>query len=225
MRIEYLDEVDSTNAYIRRYLEEGEDVIVCARRQTGGRGTKGRSFCSEEGGVYLSALTFYPDLPVSRAFRIMTHSAVAVCRTAKAFGADAQIKWPNDVFAAGRKLSGTLIENILSGDKVRCSVVGIGFNVNNDVSALGGIAVTLSELVGTVKTDDVRDELISNLLREDDFADYLSFVRFLGKEITVVEGEKSFPAIARAISEDGRLIADTAAGRRTLSAAEISVRF
>lgn len=225
MRIEYLDEVDSTNTYIRRYLEEGEDVIVCARRQTGGRGTKGRSFCSKEGGVYLSALTFYPDLPVSRAFRIMTHSAVAVCRTAKAFGADAQIKWPNDVFAAGRKLSGTLIENILSGDKVRCSVVGIGFNVNNDVSALGGIAVSLSELVGTVKTDDVRDELISNLLREDDFADYLSFVRFLGKEITVVEGEKSFPAIARAISEDGRLIADTAAGRRTLSAAEISVRF
>lgn len=225
MRIEYLDEVDSTNTYIRRYLEEGEDVIVCARRQTGGRGTKGRSFCSEEGGVYLSALTFYPDLPVSRAFRIMTHSAVAVCRTAKAFGADAQIKWPNDVFAAGRKLSGTLIENILSGDKVRCSVVGIGFNVNNDVSALGGIAVSLSELVGTVKTDDVRDELISNLLREDDFAEYLSFVRFLGKEITVVEGEKSFPAIARAISEDGRLIADTAAGRRTLSAAEISVRF
>ncbi len=225
MRIEYLDEVDSTNTYIRRYLEEGEDVIVCARRQTGGRGTKGRSFCSKEGGVYLSALTFYPDLPVSRAFRIMTHSAVAVCCTAKAFGADAQIKWPNDVFAAGRKLSGTLIENILSGDKVRCSVVGIGFNVNNDVSALGGIAVSLSELVGTVKTDDVRDELISNLLREDDFAEYLSFVRFLGKEITVVEGEKSFPAIARAISEDGRLIADTAAGRRTLSAAEISVRF
>ncbi len=225
MRIEYLDEVDSTNTYIRRYLEEGEDVIVCARRQTGGRGTKGRSFCSKEGGVYLSALTFYPDLPVSRAFRIMTHSAVAVCRTAKAFGADAQIKWPNDVFAAGRKLSGTLIENILSGDKVRCSVVGIGFNVNNDVSALGGIAVSLSELVGSVKTDDVRDELIANLLREDDFAEYLSFVRFLGKEITVVEGEKSFPAIARAISEDGRLIADTAAGRRTLSAAEISVRF
>lgn len=225
MRIEYLDEVDSTNTYIRRYLEEGEDVIVCARRQTGGRGTKSRSFCSKEGGVYLSALTFYPDLPVSRAFRIMTHSAVAVCRTAKAFGADAQIKWPNDVFAAGRKLSGTLIENILSGDKVRCSVVGIGFNVNNDVSALGGIAVSLSELVGTVKTDDVRDELISNLLREDDFAEYLSLVRFLGKEITVVEGEKSFPAIARAISEDGRLIADTAAGRRVLSAAEISVRF
>ena len=225
MRIEYLDEVDSTNTYIRRYLEEGEDVIVCARRQTGGRGTKGRSFCSEEGGVYLSALTFYPDLPVSRAFRIMTHSAVAVCRTAKAFGADAQIKWPNDVFAAGRKLSGTLIENILSGDKVRCSVVGIGFNVNNDVSALGGIAVSLSELVGTVKTDDVRDELISNLLREDDFADYLSFVRFLGKEITVVEGGRSYPAIAREIAQDGRLIADTAAGRRTLSAAEISVRF
>ena len=225
MKIEYLDEVDSTNTYIRRYLEGGEDVIVCARRQTGGRGTKGRSFCSEEGGVYVSALNFYSDLHVSRAFRIMTHSAVAVCRTAKAFGAEAQIKWPNDVFAAGRKLSGTLIENVFSGDKVRCSIVGIGLNVNNDVSALGGIAVTLSELIGKVKTETVRDELIANLMREDDFADYLSFVRFLGKEITVIEGDKSYPAIAREISEDGRLIADTESGRRALSAAEISVRF
>ena len=158
MKIEYLDEVDSTNSYIRRYLDVGENVIVCARRQTGGRGTKGRSFCSEEGGVYLSALTFYRDLPVSRAFRIMTHSAVSVCRTAKAFGAEVQIKWPNDVFAAGRKLSGTLIENVFAGDKVRCSIVGIGLNVNNDVSALGGIAVALSELVGRVKTEEVRDE-------------------------------------------------------------------
>ncbi len=225
MKIEYLDEVDSTNSYIRRYLDVGEDVIVCARRQTGGRGTKGRSFCSEEGGVYLSALTFYRDLPVSRAFRIMTHSAVSVCRTAKAFGAEVQIKWPNDVFAAGRKLSGTLIENVFAGDKVRCSIVGIGLNVNNDVSALGGIAVALSELVGRVKTEEVRDELIANLMRRDDFSDYLSFVRFLGKEITVIEGEKSYPAVAREVSEDGRLIVDAGGQTHALSAAEISVRF
>ena len=63
MRIEQISVTDSTNEYVKRYLGGGEDVIVCARRQTGGKGTKGRSFSSCEGGVYLSVLNFYRDFP------------------------------------------------------------------------------------------------------------------------------------------------------------------
>ena len=46
------DEIPSTNDYVKSIRDGGEDVIVTAKRQTGGRGTKGRSFSSEEGGVY-----------------------------------------------------------------------------------------------------------------------------------------------------------------------------
>jgi len=226
MRIERLKEVDSTNRYIERYLGGGEDVIVTADRQTGGRGTKGRSFLSEAGGVYLSALTFYRELYARDAFSVMTHAAVSVCRVAERFGVQPEIKWPNDVLVNGKKLCGILIENTFSGGKVKCSIVGIGLNVNNDVSALGGIAVNLSSAAGhSIPTEDVREALIVSLAEKDGMSEYLAHIHFLGKQVTVCEGDRSFLAFARRITEDGRLEIGRDGQTRILSAAEISLRF
>lgn len=225
MGIEYIAETGSTNEYIRKYLGGGEDVIVCAERQTGGKGTKGRSFASEKGGVYLSALTFYRNFPASDAFRIMAHAAVSVCRTAEAFGVDAEIKWPNDVLARGRKLCGILIENELSGNYIRASVVGIGVNAENDLSSLCGIAISLSEAARKrVPMEDAREELIRNLGQKSSFSDYLARVRFLGSEVTVAEGNQTYRAKALRILSDGRLEIDDGARVCALSSAEISLK-
>lgn len=225
MKIELLREVDSTNDYIKKYLSGGEDCIVCAERQTGGRGTKGRSFLSQEGGVYLTALNFYQNMPADQAFRVMSHSAVAVCRTAADFGVQAQIKWANDVLACGRKLCGILIENIVSGLQLRASIVGIGVNVNNDVSALGGIAVNLSEAAGrSLRTEEVRDRLVGHLQETDGFDEYLSYVSFLGQTVTVIEGQNSYCATARRILPNGNLEVEYSGQKRILSAGEISLR-
>lgn len=225
MKIEILDEVDSTNEYIKRYLATRENVVVSARRQTGGKGTKGRSFLSEEGGVYLSALTFYQNLSSNEAFRIMTHAAVSVCRTAEAFGVSPEIKWPNDVLVSGRKLCGILIENGFCGNRVDHSIVGIGLNVKNDVSELGGIAISLKEIVSQNCTvDEVRNALIANLSAPSDFDSYLSYIWFLGREISVTEGDKTYRAIARRILPDGRLEVQSSCELRALSSAEIKIR-
>ena len=224
MRIELVEEASSTNDEIKRYLAGGEDIILCARRQTGGKGTKGRSFLSEEGGVYLSALFFYEHFPAERAFEIMAHAAVSVCRTAVSFGAEPEIKWPNDVLIGGKKLAGILIENILRGDTLHASVIGIGLNVTNDVSALGGIATTLAAATGQrISVSAARDELIKRLREKDDFSEYLSFVRFLGKEILVTEGERRYSAVPRRILSDGRLEIEENGRIRVLSSAEISL--
>lgn len=224
MKIELLEEVDSTNVYIKRYLPLGEDVIVCARRQTGGKGTKGRSFVSDEGGVYLTALTFYRGVPASEAFRVMTHAAVSVCRTAEAFGLSPEIKWPNDVLIGGKKLAGILIENGFSDGMLKSSIVGIGLNAENDVSALG-IAVSLSEAAGRrISADEARETLIRNYAQADDFADYLSRIRFLSRMVTVREGEREYDALARRILPDGRLEVEAGGELRALSAAEIGLK-
>ena len=223
MKIELLDEVGSTNDYIKRYLNGGENVIVCAKRQTGGRGTKGRSFLSEAGGVYLSALTFYENLLASDAFWIMTHAAVSVCKTAKQFGAVPQIKWPNDILLNGKKLCGILIENCLRGRFVRASIVGIGLNVCNDLSPLNGIAASLSEVAPAITVEEARDALIENYQRKSTFEEYLSFVRFLGKEVRVIDSVE-YVAVARRILSDGRLEVEASGAMRTLSAAEISIK-
>ncbi len=225
MKIELLEEIDSTNLYIKKYLSLGEDIIVCAKRQTGGRGTKGRSFLSNEGGVYLSALRFYRDLPAKDGFRVMLNAAVAVCRVAQSYGLSPQLKWPNDVLLNGKKLCGILIENVLDGASLRASIVGIGLNVANDLSELQEIAISLSEALKTpVSVEEVRTRLISALQGEYSMEEYRSFVQFLGRDVTVIEGGKTYLAKAVAIEEDGRLRVKSAAEERLLSAAEISLR-
>ncbi len=224
MRIEYLDVATSTNDVVRSYLSGGEDVIVCAERQTGGRGTKGRSFLSERGGVYLSALTFYENLPASRAFEVMAHAAVAVCRTAETFGVRPLIKWANDVYAAGRKLSGILVENIIEGGKVKASIVGIGLNAENDVSALGGIAVSLRELSDMPFTaETVRAELIRNLRLSSDFSEYTRRVGYLSETVTVSENGREYRAKLRRVLPDGRLEIEEGGRVRALSSAELAI--
>ena len=225
MRIELVDEVNSTNEYIRRYLSGGEDVIVCARRQTQGRGTKNRSFLSLDGGVYLTALTFYKNLPAAKAFTIMAHAAVSVCKVAESFGVAAEIKWANDVLAGGKKLCGILIENGLRGDRVAYSIVGIGVNACNDVSELGGIATTLTEQAGKyISADEVRERLIEEYQRPSNFEEYLSYVKFLGKTVHVLEGDTEYDAVANRILADGRLEILFQGQMRALSSAEIKVK-
>lgn len=225
MKIELLEETSSTNDYIKRYLEREENTIVSAKRQTGGKGTKGRSFLSDEGGVYFSALTFYHELPSADAFRVMTHSAVAVCRTAEAFGVFPEIKWANDVLAGGRKLAGILIENVFRGVFLHASIVGIGLNAENDVSALSGIAVSLTELAGRkISADEARETLIKEYSKESTFEDYLSRVRFLGRTVRVTEGDRQYEAVAKEILCDGRLLIEEGGALRALSSAEISIK-
>ncbi len=218
----FLEETSSTNQFVRQFEEE---AVVCARRQTGGMGTKGRSFLSEAGGVYLSFLTF-PNIPASHAFGLIAHAAVAVCRTAEHYGAHPHIKWPNDVLIAQKKLCGILTENTVQEGNITRSIVGIGLNVANDVSALGGIAVTLSEAVGrSLDPATVRDTLIEQFQIPSTFFEYRGFVRFLGSPITVTEGDFEYGAVAKEILPDGRLEIDKDGERRLLSSAEIHLKW
>ncbi len=223
MKIERLDSVVSTNEYIKKYIENGEDIAVFADVQTGGKGTKGRSFLSDMGGVYLSVLTFYADMPPSNSFRIMTHAAVSVCRTAEEFGIRPEIKWPNDILADGGKLAGILIENGFKGGGIGYSIVGIGLNVSNDVSALGGIAVSMRSILKTPPTvEEVMERLLYNYLKPSAFEEYLSYVCFLGRKIDVTEKDEHYTATASRILSDGRLEVIRAGEKRILTSAEIS---
>lgn len=226
MKIELLEEVSSTNDYIRRYLESGEDVVVCARRQTGGKGTKGRSFLSCEGGVYLSALRFFSDLLARDAFYIMQHAAVSACLTAEEFGVKPTIKWPNDVLVGGRKIAGILIENTFSGGQIKNSIVGIGLNVSNDLGGLSDIAVTLGEAAGrALSCENVRDRLIAHFC-DTGFSQSEKLYRERVKlgAITVVTADETYAATARRVLGDGRLEIERDGKINALSAAEVSVR-
>lgn len=225
MKIIELEEVDSTNDYIKR-SDFQEEVIVTAARQTGGRGTKGRSFISDEGGLYLSALRLHKNFDSSKTFSIMIDSCVAVCRTLEKFGFEPKVKWPNDVLVGGRKICGTLIENRLSSGHMCRSIVGIGLNVNNSFTGeLQGIATSMRLQGGRAfDLSKVRGVLIENLSRTFTVEDYKRYIDWFGREIVLVKGEERLTAIAVDVDPSGRLVVRAGGNILHVSSGEVSLR-
>ena len=219
-------EISSTNDYAKAKRTEGKNRIVTAKRQTGGRGTKGRSFVSTEGGVYVTKLRFYENLPAAEAFTIMAQAAVAVCRTLEFYDIKPVIKWANDIYVADKKICGILIENVFSGKNVRSSVVGVGLNVVNELpQELCEIATTMQKTTGkTYSVEEVRERLVSELCREVDMQEYLSRVGYMGVEATLIFEGESLRGKLLSVDEQGGLWVEIDGEKRRLTAAEVSVK-
>ncbi len=221
-----LNEVDSTNDLAKEKRAEGRPLFITANRQTGGRGTKGRSFSSTEGGVYLSLLRFPENFPAKNAFELTCGAAVAACETLAYYGLQPKIKWPNDIFVNGRKICGILIENAFLGQNIASSIVGVGLNVNNPLpDELKEIATSMRAEIGErLSVDEVRARLAENLLIPCDMEKYRRYLGFLGERVRLLIGETSLPAILLGVEADGKLRVKTEEGERLLSSAEVSLR-
>ncbi len=226
---ERFETLPSTNDYALKKRGEGKNLIVVAKRQTGGRGTKGRSFVSEEGGVYLSKLTFYKDFPVKRAFEIMQGAAAAVCETLESYGLVPKIKWPNDVYVNGKKICGILIENAFSGGNIASSVVGIGLNVCNTLPAeLSEIATSIGAETGKTESapsaEEVEKRLLFSLCKKDIHKKYGRYLGWIGEKVVLIAGEEKLAAKILSVEADGGLLAETETGVRKFASAEVSLR-
>jgi BirA family biotin operon repressor/biotin-[acetyl-CoA-carboxylase] ligase len=132
------DELDSTNAALKRITEQGgevdEGLLVWARRQTGGRGRSGRAWESPPGNVYASFLVKAPDA-AKHAPEIGFVASLAVRDAILEFPRHhtsppvVTFKWPNDVLAEGKKVCGILPELATDPDGRPWIVLGIGINL------------------------------------------------------------------------------------------------
>lgn len=225
MKIIELSETDSTNEYCKR-LDTDCDTLVTADRQSAGKGTKGRSFVSSEGGVYISAMRFYEDFSAADAFKIMINSCAAVCETVEKFGLNPVIRWSNDVLVNGKKICGTLIENTVRGGRIIKSIVGIGINVNNALpSELKDVATTMqAELGKSISVSSVKKTLISKLEKTYDIDVYKRYINWLGQNVVLKTAEGETVAEALDIETDGRLICNIGGTKKKISSAEVSLR-
>jgi BirA family biotin operon repressor/biotin-[acetyl-CoA-carboxylase] ligase len=126
------DEIDSTNAEARRRAEAGETgrLWITARRQTGGRGRRGRPWETGQGNL-AATLLMTTDKPPLQASQIAFVAALAVADLASAYASPelVTVKWPNDVLIAGRKAAGILVDSGALGDGRLWLGVGIGVNL------------------------------------------------------------------------------------------------
>ena len=130
-RIQVLEKVDSTNNAAKLINACEPPRIIVANEQTKGRGRLGRNFYSPPGtGLYMT-IAFCPDFGLDKAMLVTTIAAVAVCRAIEQVtGLYPKIKWVNDIYLNGKKVSGMMTEaqsNFETGniDKI---ILGIGVN-------------------------------------------------------------------------------------------------
>ncbi len=107
--IRFYDEGESTNKTAKLLAMDGaaHGTVVVATRQTGGRGRRGRSFASPEGGIYISVILkpSVMHLDMDGALLSLPPSPVAVSRAISTVcGIEVSIKWVNDLFYNGRKV-------------------------------------------------------------------------------------------------------------------------
>ena len=132
MEVIKLHSTVSTNSW----LSENESnlssgTLVYALQQTGGRGQKGNSWESEPGKNITASLLFRPqNFEASQQFIISEAIALAIVDFLKGEGVESKIKWPNDIYAAKKKICGILVENVVMGKNISRTIAGFGININ-----------------------------------------------------------------------------------------------
>lgn len=129
----YEERTESTNTDLKQLATEGAEsgTVLIAGSQTEGRGRMGRSFCSPEGGLYLSLLLRFPE-PDDRLLCSTAIAAIAAARVLEQkCGVSPEIKWPNDLLLNGKKLCGILTE-AMSYSRDISIIIGIGLNLNTE---------------------------------------------------------------------------------------------
>ena len=134
-----LSEIDSTNNYAMRLIDEGmaeHGMIVRADFQTKGKGQLANLWLAEESkNLLISAIIDTREFAIEKQFFLNAATCLSVAEMLMTNYniPHVSIKWPNDIYAGDKKIAGSVIENSLRGSQWTNAVVGIGLNVNQAV--------------------------------------------------------------------------------------------
>ena len=234
------DSLPSTNTEAARQAALGapEGLCVVAREQTAGRGRRERSWVSpKDAGLYLSVV-LRPALG-ARDWPLITLAAALAARDALAevSGLEADIKWPNDLLAGGRKLCGILAETA-EGARGRAVVLGVGIPLTRE-SLPAGLRDTATSVEEQTGRAPERETLLAALLRTlaaryetlharggaaqtlREWEARSSYAH--GRRIRVALAEETFEGTTRGLAPDGALRVETDDGTaRTVRAGDVT---
>jgi len=238
--LELLLDVDSTNTYLfdRASDHMGKRYAVFAEKQSSGRGRRGRQWVSPFGrNLYMSLLVSFSG-GMSALEGLSLTVGVAVERALVRLGIQGVgLKWPNDIYADGRKLAGILLE--VTGEyNSHCQVViGIGMNLSMSKDEARDIDqpwVDLRSLKPDLSRNDVAAVLLDELLncvdefQKEGFAPMQQYWSerdiYHGQEVTVSSPSQSVTGVVSGVNRKGELMLRTSRGMEVITAGELSVR-
>jgi BirA family biotin operon repressor/biotin-[acetyl-CoA-carboxylase] ligase len=215
-------------------------LLVLAGEQTAGRG-RGRSAWWAARGALTFSLVFDSDAAAGGSGpdpRLSLAAGLALCEVIRSLAPniDCGLKWPNDVYLAGQKVCGVLVETIgRSKETARRTVLGVGVNVNNPLrEAPPEIAAAATSLFdATRRHHDLTDLLLAMLeqlgaQREalagnqpEQIENWQSHSLLDGRWIVVGQGSRSVEGRCVGIAATGALVVDTPDGQRHLFAGQV----
>ena len=226
----WFNELDSTNAEARRRAEAGDSgpLWIAARRQTSGRGRRGRTWESGHGNL-AATLLMSTSRPAGEAAQLSFVAAFAVRELAAAYVPEAivALKWPNDVLISGAKAAGILIESGRRDERDLWLAIGIGVNLVAAPEGLDYPAASLAAYLGPqsaraptpVEALSILSGSISRWLdiwERNGFeplrAEWTRHAAGLGGRCVARVGDRSIEGVAEAMDADGALVLRLASG-------------
>ena len=219
----------STNDEARRLAEVGRrgPLAVWTAVQPGGRGRGGRNWAGPRGNLMVSLL-LHPDRAPAEAGSMALAAGLAVANCAREWGADACIKWPNDVLVEDAKLAGILLEAGSEGGRLDWMAVGVGLNLaeapalDRPTTCIGPdvpVETALERVVEAV-LQRYRQWLAGGFAAMRD--EWLERAAWIGRAVRVGEGQGAVEGVMRTVDENGSLVVCDAAGvERRVAAGEV----
>jgi BirA family biotin operon repressor/biotin-[acetyl-CoA-carboxylase] ligase len=213
----YSDEVESTNSVLLTSKEFNQNgTVLLAEHQTKGRGRKDRTWISNAGQNLTFSILMKDDFKDQKINLINLGSSVVVAQALEnLFQLDVELKWPNDVLVAKKKIAGILLESTSKGNKINRVVIGIGINVNQP-NFPGKFDIQPTSIRKEFKSIVSRERLLSEILnlfedmveswkKEPDkiLSDWRNRCKMIGERIKIIEEEKVKTGIFIDIDEHG----------------------
>jgi BirA family biotin operon repressor/biotin-[acetyl-CoA-carboxylase] ligase len=232
--VEVLDRAGSTNALVADRARAGEPewLVLVAEHQTAGRGRLDRTWETPDRAALTFSVLLRPDVPAERWPWLPLLTGYAVASALRHAGADAGLKWPNDVTLGAGKVAGILLERVDTPEGP-AAVLGIGINVSTTRAELPVETATSLALEGV---DADRTDLLSAVLgrladRYDEWratdgaslaADYQRACTTIGQEVRVdLPSGQPLNGVAAGVDDAGRLLVETADGIVPVGAGDV----
>jgi BirA family biotin operon repressor/biotin-[acetyl-CoA-carboxylase] ligase len=230
-------EIDSTNTYVLDQARQGaaEGLVAVAEHQTAGRGRLDRRWESPPGANLLASVLLRPGCGADD-LHLCSGAVALAAADACTEVADVEpvLKWPNDLLVGGSKLAGVLAEADFEGTRLRGVVVGIGLNVAwpGPAEAGGTCLDDAGDRPQPVDKGVLLERLLQGLAGRRPLLDAEAGRRTLadevrrrcatvGQRVRVTLPNEELTGVASAIDDAGRLVLETQAGRRFMSAGDV----
>lgn len=164
----FQEKVESTNTLAKELAACGapNGTLVLAEEQTAGKGRMGRKWLSPPRANLLFSLLLRPPVHLEEIFQLsMVLALAAIAGVYKTCGLYPMIKWPNDLYASGKKLGGMLAEFSSRGKNVNHVVLGLGLNVNWNPGGEKLVCYPATSILSETGKKVSRQDLLVHILR------------------------------------------------------------